>query len=102
MHLKALVFDVDGTLADTEELHRQAFNSAFETAGLPWHWTHDDYINLLLVPGGKERIEHFALTTGHTGGLDIPDIHAEKTRIFNRKKWGCGLPAWIGGGGNQH
>lgn len=35
--LKALIFDVDGTLAETEEVHRHAFNQSFEEAGLDWH-----------------------------------------------------------------
>ncbi len=57
--LKALLFDVDGTLADTEEIHRQSFNKAFLEAGHDWHWSQDDYRELLKVTGGKERIQHF-------------------------------------------
>ena len=53
MALEALIFDVDGTLAETEELHRTAFNQAFSEAGLNWHWTEDDYENLLKVTGGN-------------------------------------------------
>ena len=54
--LQALVFDVDGTLADTEEAHRAAFNQAFAEAGCPWVWDRDVYGQLLAVSGGKERI----------------------------------------------
>ena len=54
--LQALVFDVDGTLADTEEAHRAAFNQAFAEAGCPWVWDRDVYGQLLSVSGGKERI----------------------------------------------
>lgn len=58
--LKALIFDVDGTLADTErDGHRVAFNQAFEDAGLDWHWSVELYGELLAVTGGKERIRHF-------------------------------------------
>ena len=39
MELKALIFDVDGTLAETEEVHRQAFNETFAAQGLDWHWS---------------------------------------------------------------
>ena len=55
----ALIFDVDGTLADTEELHRQAFNGAFARHGFNWRWNRDDYRRLLKITGGKERIGHF-------------------------------------------
>ena len=55
--LEALIFDVDGTLADTErDGHRVAFNQAFEEAGLDWDWTVELYGELLQVTGGKERI----------------------------------------------
>ena len=57
--LQALLFDVDGTLADTEEVHRQAFNAAFADAGLDWAWSHARYHALLSVTGGKERIRHY-------------------------------------------
>lgn len=58
--LKALIFDVDGTLADTErDGHRVAFNLAFSDAGLDWNWTVDIYEDLLSVTGGKERMKYF-------------------------------------------
>ena len=58
--LKALIFDVDGTLADTErDGHRVAFNRAFRDAGLPFDWDAELYGRLLEVTGGKERIRHF-------------------------------------------
>lgn len=59
--LEALIFDVDGTLADTErDGHRLAFNAAFRDAGLPWHWDVPLYGELLAVTGGKERMLHYA------------------------------------------
>ena len=58
--LQALIFDVDGTLADTErDGHRVAFNLAFADAGLNWDWTVDIYEDLLTVTGGKERMKFF-------------------------------------------
>ena len=57
--LAALIFDVDGTLAETEELHREAFNRAFAAEGLPYRWDQTLYRSLLLVTGGRQRIEHF-------------------------------------------
>jgi HAD superfamily hydrolase (TIGR01509 family) len=57
--LRALIFDVDGTLADTESAHRAAFNHAFDELGLDWHWDEALYTDLLDVSGGKERIRHY-------------------------------------------
>jgi HAD superfamily hydrolase (TIGR01509 family) len=56
--LRALIFDVDGTLADTESVHLAAFNHAFEQAGMGWHWDLAQYTQLLDISGGKERMLH--------------------------------------------
>lgn len=56
---KALIFDVDGTLADTEGLHLEAFNHAFRQEGLDWHWSVDVYVRLLDISGGRERLMHY-------------------------------------------
>ncbi len=57
--LQALIFDVDGTLADTEDAHRAAFNQAFAELGMDWHWDEPLYTELLGISGGKERIQHY-------------------------------------------
>lgn len=57
--LQALIFDVDGTLADTEMAHLAAFNHAFAEMGLGWHWDVPLYTRLLTVSGGKERIKAY-------------------------------------------
>jgi HAD superfamily hydrolase (TIGR01509 family) len=59
MPLEALIFDVDGTLAETEEAHRQSFNEAFAASGLDWSWDKELYRELLQVTGGKERLLHY-------------------------------------------
>ena len=59
MTIKAIIFDVDGTLADTEDGHRIAFNKTFEQSGLGWHWDVPLYDQLLAVTGGKERIRYY-------------------------------------------
>lgn len=59
MTIKAIIFDVDGTLADTEDAHRIAFNKAFVENNLDWNWNVALYDKLLKVTGGKERIKYF-------------------------------------------
>jgi HAD superfamily hydrolase (TIGR01509 family) len=84
--LQALLFDVDGTLADTErDGHRIAFNLAFREAGLPWEWDVAAYGDLLRVTGGKERIRHFLTLRPDLPQLDdaaIAELHAAKTRAY--------------------
>lgn len=85
--LEALIFDVDGTLAETEELHREAFNAAFAAAGIPWLWDRALYAKLLEVTGGKERIRHYIEAHGAAPKLDLATIaalHADKTARYTR------------------
>lgn len=87
--LQALIFDVDGTLADTErDGHRVAFNLAFADAGLNWDWTVDIYEDLLSVTGGKERIKFFLdkykpeFTPSDDLNTFIADMHIAKTAHY--------------------
>jgi HAD superfamily hydrolase (TIGR01509 family) len=88
MSCEALIFDVDGTLADTEEAHRQAFNLAFGACRLDWMWDKPLYGELLRVTGGKERIASYIARlqlpgTEHRSLNDlIPEIHRAKTRLY--------------------
>jgi beta-phosphoglucomutase-like phosphatase (HAD superfamily) len=59
MPLEALIFDVDGTLAETEEAHRRAFNETFASFGLDWVWDEDVYRKLLQITGSRERLQHY-------------------------------------------
>ncbi len=82
---RALIFDVDGTLAETEEVHRQAFNTAFARAGLAWSWGRVVYKDLLRVAGGKERIHAFDRLRGGTSLLsdaEVAELHGIKTTIY--------------------
>jgi HAD superfamily hydrolase (TIGR01509 family) len=89
MTIEALIFDVDGTMADTEEAHRVAFNLAFERYKLGWAWQPAQYRELLMITGGKERLAAFidslALGAADRKRLQtmVPDIHAEKTRFYS-------------------
>lgn len=84
MPIKAIIFDVDGTLSETEEAHREAFNRTFVEFGLDWHWSQELYGELLKTTGGKERMAQFV--TVHLGGVPdagkIADIHKRKTVIY--------------------
>ena len=82
MGVRALIFDVDGTLAETEELHRIAFNRTFAEAGLPWSWDRDLYRELLKVAGGRERIEAHAQRID-AQNIDAPALHRRKTEIYS-------------------
>ncbi len=86
--LRALVFDVDGTLADTEEVHRAAFNEAFAEVGLDWHWDRPAYARLLEVSGGKERITaYWRRVNPEVRALDatVQRIHDLKTAAYERR-----------------
>jgi HAD superfamily hydrolase (TIGR01509 family) len=86
----ALIFDVDGTLADTErDGHRVAFNRAFADAGLDWHWSVEHYGDLLEIAGGKERIQYYVKTEKPEFQVsDLPDfaatLHAAKTQHYQQ------------------
>ncbi|OGI44538.1 MAG: phosphatase [Candidatus Muproteobacteria bacterium RBG_16_64_11] len=89
MILQAVIFDVDGTLADTErDGHRVAFNAAFREAGLDWEWSVALYGELLTVTGGKERMRAYAekhrRDWSARSDLDtvIAGLHRAKTRHY--------------------
>lgn len=96
MPLKALLFDVDGTLADTERLgHRPAYNRAFRKLGLPFRWGPKLYRKLLSQPGGRERLLHYLKRyrpdLGEHAGAAASDlegwvrsVHELKSRYFRR------------------
>lgn len=91
--LRALIFDVDGTLADTEAAHLAAFNEAFDEAGLGWHWDLPRYTQLLEVSGGKERMaHHWAQVNGGVRAIDglamadtLQRLHDLKTAAYERQ-----------------
>lgn len=98
MQARALIFDVDGTLADTEDLHRRAFNEAFARHGLGWTWNRPQYAELLRITGGKERIAaHLAilgLPSEDRRAIErrIAEIHRTKTQVYARMMTEAELP----------
>lgn len=92
MSLRALIFDVDGTLALTERTgHRPAFNAAFAEVGLDWYWDETRYGELLAIAGGQERLRHYAQQ--HDPALCrradfeelLADIYRRKTAHYQAK-----------------
>lgn len=96
--LEALIFDVDGTLAETEEAHRQAFNAAFRQHGLEWEWDLDLYKALLATSGGKERIRAYAAQYDPSRLDDdrfdalVSQLHATKTKLYTDMVAQGGVP----------
>lgn len=88
MTIKAIIFDVDGTLADTEDGHRKSFNQAFAECGLAWNWDVAMYDKLLKVTGGKERIKYFVsdFLSNFEKPADyegfVKNLHAIKTQHY--------------------
>ena len=79
--LKAIIFDMDGTLADTEELHRRAFNLAFKDCACPLNWSRREYKQLLSISGGKERIYHCL----RQAGVAVDELQRTTDTVHQRK-----------------
>lgn len=98
MTIKAIIFDVDGTLADTEDGHRKSFNQAFTENGLDWNWDVALYDKLLKVTGGKERIKYyvenwlpdFKKPADYEGF--VKNLHAVKTGHYTAMLRGGSIP----------
>lgn len=86
--LKALIFDLDGTIAETEDAHREAFNRAFAEAGRPWHWDFDTWSGLLEIAGGRNRLTawlaeaHPHLLKGEGASALLDALHGAKDRQY--------------------
>ncbi len=84
--LKAIIFDMDGTLANTEEVHRLAFNEAFAEFELPINWSVEEYAELLTISGGRERIYQYLrvnkiIEHDDLRGFSI-EVHTRKSEIY--------------------
>lgn len=101
--LRALIWDVDGTLAETEaEGHRVAFNAAFAEHGLDWHWDHARYGALLTVTGGRERLlrdmrDRADAPADAAAREDLARrLHASKNRHYAARVAAPGIPLRAG------
>jgi beta-phosphoglucomutase-like phosphatase (HAD superfamily) len=98
MSLQALIFDIDGTFANTEEAHRCAFNEAFQQHGLGWHWNELEYAELLRTTGGKERLGAYVdrldapLDEKRAFRARIGAIHATKTDLYTQRVCSGAVP----------
>ena len=81
MTTKAILFGSIGTLVETSELQRRAFNQTFSEAGLDWNWSEEDYLRLLSKSGGRKRVQDFASQRGID--VDAQQLHHRKTEIFD-------------------
>ncbi len=96
--LVALIFDLDGTIADTEEIHRLAFNAAFAEHGLSWEWSPAEYARLLSVSGGRERILYYARQSPPAAADETPltefarRLHGLKSLLYARMLADRGAP----------
>ena len=83
--MKTLIFDVDGTLAETEEVHRAAFNRVFAEHGLDWNWNVDLYRELLKTTGGKERMRAYAGMVG----AELDDAQIQRMHLAKNAHYGA-------------
>jgi HAD superfamily hydrolase (TIGR01509 family) len=80
--MPAILFGSIGTIADTSELQRQAFNQAFKEHGLDWCWNREEYLTMLEKSGGQQRIADYAVSTGQA--VNAKAIHRSKSGLFQK------------------
>jgi len=102
-NLKALIFDCDGVLAETErDGHRVAFNNAFEENGISANWSVEEYGKLVNISGGKERMKAYFTQNNNLILADklndkyIQELHKRKTEIFMDMSSKGKLPSRLG------
>jgi len=84
MGLQAIIFDVDGTVAETADLHRVAFNRAFQEHGLSWHWDREIFSQLAPVEFTLPKLRLFSVATRRSGHGFVPN-HSDLVKIASRK-----------------
>lgn len=96
--LKAIIFDLDGTIAETEEAHREAFNRAFAAEGAPWRWDAATWSGLLEIAGGRNRLTAWLadnrpdLLKGEEAPRLLDRLHGAKDRLYREILESGGIP----------
>ena len=78
--MKLLISDLDGTIVETEDYHRLAYNALFSKLGIPRSWSKQDYIDRLQTMGGNKLREVFSW-------LKLPEDEFEvtKKKLYQQK-----------------
>ncbi len=92
--MPSILFGSIGTIADTSELQRQAFNKAFEAHELDWHWHQEEYLKMLEKSGGQKRIADYASSAGQA--VDAAAIHKSKSEFFQKSLIESQVPPRLG------
>ena len=79
-NLKAIFFGSIGTVAETSEIQRRSYNSAFNRLNIDCYWNVANYCEMLKVPGGKDRIRNF--TIPNISEEDVDKVHNLKEEIY--------------------
>lgn len=87
--MNEVIFGSIGTLAETSDMQREAFNAAFRDHGLGWHWDQHEYSGLLQHSGGRARVAEYAKARGES--VDADSVHARKSQLF-QQALGAGVP----------
>lgn len=88
--MRAILFGSIGTIVETSELQRNAFNDAFTEHGLPWFWERDRYRDMLQTSGGTRRIADYAAEQGET--IDAEAVHRSKSERYRESLALASLP----------
>jgi HAD superfamily hydrolase (TIGR01509 family) len=80
--MSAILFGSIGTIVDTSELQRQAFNQAFKSHGLDWCWNREEYLTMLEKSGGQKRIAEYADSIRQA--VNAEAIHRSKSKFFQK------------------
>ena len=82
MSLKLIISDLDGTILETEDYHRRAYNELFQEIGLAVTWSRQDYMDRLKIMGGGKLKEVFSW-------VDRPENEygSFKEEMYQRNLW---------------
>ena len=79
--MTTIFFGSIGSIVETSEIQRKAFNKAFQKFGLDWYWNVGNYINMIQKPGGIKRIKQYSKS--HLSKIEIMEIYNLKIKYLN-------------------